>query len=80
MSRPRTVYDPFHGGLDRQRSAAEVVAREDARKGEWVGGVFVVADKQYVDAEDPGMVLGFGTERDAIDRGRLQPIRGRRLA
>ena len=77
MARPRKVYDPFHGGLDRSRSAAEVVAREDARKGEWVNGVFVVPDKGYVEVEDPGAVLGFA---DRGRPGRVQPIRGTRVA
>lgn len=80
MSRPRKVYDPFTGSLDRSRSSREVVAAEDARRGEWVAGVFVVSDKQYVDVETISDVLGFGGERDAIDRGRLQPIRGTRVA
>lgn len=78
MPRPRRVYDPFSGALDRERSTEAVVKREDARRGEWIAGVFVVSDKQYVDAEDPGQVLGFGV--DAVDRGRLQPIRGTRVA
>jgi hypothetical protein len=77
-SKPRRVYDPFDGTFDREQSHVDVVAREDARKGEWVGGVFVVSDKHYAASEDAVTVLGFGS--DAIDRGRLQPIKGVRLA
>lgn len=83
MSRPAKVYDPFHGGLDRKRSSREVVEQEDARKGQWVGGVFVVADKQYIETEDPGRVLGFTShtlDGMTFGRNRHRLIRGERIA
>lgn len=78
MARPRRVYDPLTGAFDRQRSAAEVVVTEDRRKGEWIGGVFVVSDHSFVVSDTPASITGL-SERQLRRPDRIA-IRGERIA
>lgn len=77
MSRPRKVYDPMTGAADHRRS--EAGAHDSTRTpGEWIDGVFVVAEKAYVEAENiERTVLGWDPDRPL---GRGTAIRGTRLA
>jgi hypothetical protein len=77
MARPRKVYDPMTGAPDTRRS--EAGAHDSTRTpGTWIDGVFVVADKAYVEAENiERTVLGWDPDRPL---GRGASIRGTRLA
>lgn len=73
MARPRKVYDPFTGAPDHHRS---VPGRHP--RGEWVSGIYVLADKNFIDTDDFRSATGF-SERRLLRPNRVC-IRGERLA